>query len=171
MRTILLFMFVAVLGSCGLGSRASSCRGNVSQVSHIATSGPVPDEDQWSERYDISEGKVLFSRTGPSAASDLITGTWEIDVVPEEVTSLFEQLRAIDCSSVQEIPPEVPLDGGGTVIYEIRYEEGDVLSLWYREGTTYTGAEPIVEAIDGFIGRLTLPAEAAVQYRYQLAPD
>lgn len=171
MKHFVLLISGALLCSCNLGSGPPSRLGNISQVSYIATSGPVPQEHQWTERYIVSGTRVRFVRSGPPEAYDLNTGTWEFEIDPQEVQALYGQLEGVDPASVKEVPPEDPLDGGGSTIYEIQYGEGNTLSLWYGDGTRYEGETAVVDPIAAFINRLTLPAEAAPRYSFATPSD
>jgi hypothetical protein len=83
-----------------------------------------------------------------------------LEVATAEVNGLFDKLGAIDCSKIVEIPPDEVIDGGGSRLYRAQYEDGSTCSVWYHEGTTYLGAELLVEPLDDFIDDLTLPPDA-----------
>ncbi len=164
MKSILLLTLVLLLCSCTWSWKAPQHPKSISQVSYTETTGTVPEEHQWKEEYVISKTRVDFTRTGPPAAGDLNTGTWELDVAPPKIASLFAQLEAIDGSSIKEIPPDDILDGGGSQIYRIEYGDADALELVYGDGRTYTGSESVTGPIDSFIDGLALPGDAASQY-------
>lgn len=120
----------------------------------VKDSGPVIPQE--SEQYDISRAGVRFRRAGETA-STINAGEWEIEPDAAALTLLFERLGAVDCTAIRQIlPTEVP-DGGGSASYEVRYDDGSTCDVWYREGITYTGAEPLVEAVEEFLATLALP--------------
>jgi hypothetical protein len=132
----------------------------VVHVAFVQHSGPVADP--WSEQYDISATGVRFRRTG-EPNSPINAGTWGVAVDPAALELLFARLGTVDCSRIQEVLPEEAPDGGGSASYQVQYAGGDTCSVWYRDGITYSGAEPLVGAIEEFVRGLTLPAGATVR--------
>jgi len=121
----------------------------------VKASGPT--NPQWSESYDISRTGVRLERTSePDSA--ISTGEWVIKPDAAALALLFERLGTADCSAIQPILPEDIPDGGGSVSYEVHYDDGSTCELWYREGITYAGAEPLVEAVEELLAGLALPA-------------
>ena len=47
------------------------------------------------------------------------------------------------------------------------YDDGSRCAVWYHDGITYSGAEPLVNATEEFLAGLTLPDAAA---RFALSP-
>jgi len=130
----------------------------VARVAAVKDSGPVVP--QWSESHDISRTGVRFQRTGePDSAIN--TGEWVIEPDAVALALLFERLGAVDCSAIQQILPEEVPDGGGSASYEVRYDDGSTCEVWYREGITYAGAGPLVDAVEEFLAGLKLPSGAS----------
>lgn len=130
----------------------------VTLVSVVKGSGPA--NPRWSEHYDISRTSVRLRRTG-EPGSPINAGVWEIEAGAATLAILFERLREVDCTQIHEILPEEVPDGGGSTSYEVRYKDGSTCAIWYREGITYSGAEPLVYAVEEFLASLTLPAGAS----------
>jgi hypothetical protein len=143
------------------------CAGDVTEVTYHNWTGHVVPS--WSENYVISGRSVRLTRTGESG-SEVNAGEWELDVNPQDVTRLFEQLKAVKWASIKAIPPdELIIDGGAFTSYEIKCDRDTSVYLSYREGGTYKGDKAVTDPIDEFIANLTLPDDA---YRYILAdPD
>jgi hypothetical protein len=129
----------------------------VARVIVVKASGPV--NPQWSEHYDISGTTVQFRRAG-EPNSPINAGVWEIEPAAAAVALLFERLGQADCSQIREILPEEAPDDGGSASYEVRYDDGSTCAVWYRDGITYAGAEPVVDAVEEFLASLALPAGA-----------
>ena len=106
-----------------------------------------------------------MSRNGRAANTEINAGTWEFAVDEQNVTALFEQLEAINCSTIKRIEPEDPVDGGDTESYTILYARDKTFSLVYDPGTTYTDGELIVKPVEVFIQSLRLPVEAVSRYK------
>lgn len=161
-----LFLILAVL-SC---SCVSSCTGvrymkEISQVSYTEESGTILPEMQLYEQVVITRDKVTLSRNGKTSDTEVNEGKWEIEVDEQEVRALFEQLEAIDCSSIKRVEPDELEIGGGTESYSIVYAGDKTFYLGYGGGVTYTNGMLIVEPIDAFIEGLKFPACATSQYK------
>lgn len=141
---------------------------DISQVLYTSSTGPILPELQWHEQIVITKGKVSLTRNGRTANTKINAGTWELAFDEQKVTALFEQLEAVDCSTIRRIAPDVPPDGGGTETYTIVYESGEKFSLVYDPGIVYTNGLLIVRPVKAFIGSLALPAEAASRYDLSL---
>jgi hypothetical protein len=138
---------------------------DISQVSYTSESGTILPELQWYEEIVITRDKVTLARNGKAGDTEVNAGTWEFAVDEQKVTAFFEQLEAIDCSSIKEVEPDEPTDGGGTETYSIVYAGDKTFYLWYGQGTTYTDGMLIVKPIDAFIESLALPAAATNPYK------
>ncbi len=166
MKNILLLVAALLLCSCTWALGGPQYLKNISLVSYVETSGTVSDEFRWREEYALTSTKATFTRSGPPAAVDLNVGTWELDVAPEKIASLFDQLETIDRASIQMITPEPDhvRIGGGSQSYHIEYGDAQTLWLTYGDGTTYANGESVTGPIDDFIDSLTLPAGVRTQY-------
>ncbi len=138
----------------------------ISQVIYTSDAGTLLPEQQWHERVVISRSKVSLARNGRVEHTEINEGAWEFSVEEQQVQALFEQIRTVDCSSLERIEPDDPPDGGGTETYTIRYANGKECSLVYDSGTTYTKGLLIVHPIQAFLTNLTPPAEAVNRYRF-----
>jgi len=134
------------------------------QVAYSSDSGAILPELQWHEEIVITRNKVIFRRRGREEDSEINAGAWEFEVDEGEVSDLFQQLEAIDCSAITRVAPDDPLDGGDTESYAILYTSGMRRSLTYDPGTTYTNGESVTTPIKAFIQSLRLPAGAAPRY-------
>ena len=141
---------------------------DISQVSYASDAGTILPELQWHEQIIITKSKVSLTRNGRVANTKINAGTWEFASDEQKVTAFFEQLEAIDCSTIKRLEPDDPPDGGGTESYTIVYARGKEFSLVYDPGTTYTNDELLVKPIEMFIQSLSLPAEAASRYQFSL---
>jgi len=141
---------------------------DVSQVSYTEESGTIPPELQLYERIVITRNKVTLTRNGKTTDTEVNEGEWVIDVDEQKVGAFFEQLEAIDCSSIKRIEPDALEIGGGTESYRIVYAGDEMFYLGYGGGVTYIDGMLIVEPIEAFIESLDFPAGAANQYRYSL---
>lgn len=166
MKRLLLLLCALLPCACGPRSEATREPGppappgqrTVARVSVVKSSGPV--NPQWSEHYEISRTSVQLRRTG-EPNSPINAGTWEIKTDAAAVALLFERLERVDCSQIQQIVPEEVPDGGGSASYELRYGDGGTCVVWYHEGITYSGAGPVVDAVEELFAGLALPAGAA----------
>jgi hypothetical protein len=138
---------------------------DISQISYTSDSGPLSSELQWHEKIIITKNRVSLTRNGRATDTEINEGAWEFAVDEQKVTTLFEQLEAINCATIKRIEPEDPLDGGGTESYTIVYAGDRTFSLVYDPGTTYTDGELIVKPVEVFIQGFRLPAEAASRYK------
>ncbi|MGD8966970.1 MAG: hypothetical protein PVI07_05640, partial [Anaerolineae bacterium] len=84
------------------------------------------------------------------------------------VKALFEQLEAIDCSSIKRIEPDELEIGGGTESYSIVYGGDRTFDIRYGGGVTYRDGMLIVEPIQAFIRGLKFPFGATTQYKASL---
>jgi uncharacterized protein YceK len=165
MRVRLFLMLTALFCLCMSGCKTVQYMNDISQVTYTSESGTILPELQWYEQIVITGSKVTLTRNGKAADTEVNAGTWEFAVDEQKVTALFEQLEIIDCSSIREVKPDEPTEGGGTETYSIVYAGDKTFSLRYGQGTTYTDGVLIAEPIDAFIESLTLPAEAANRYK------
>ncbi len=165
----------ALFCSCALGCKMTryvedavspvSYLEDISQVSYSEESGTILPELQLYEQIVITRDGVTLTRNGRTEDTEVNEDTWEITVDEQKVTAFFEQLEAIDCSSIEEIEPDEPTIGGDTETYTILYAGDARFSLAYGQGTTYTDGALIVEPIEAFIRSLEFPAGAASQYK------
>jgi hypothetical protein len=137
----------------------------ISQVSYTEESGTILPELQLYEQVVITKDKVTLSRNGKTAETEVNEGKWEIQVDEQVVRVFFEQLEAIDCSSIKRIEPDELEIGGGTESYSIVYAGDKTFYLRYGGGVTYTDGMLIVEPIEAFIESLTFPVGASSQYK------
>ncbi|MGD8967536.1 MAG: hypothetical protein PVI07_08510, partial [Anaerolineae bacterium] len=122
MRARLFLVLVALSCPCATGCRARVRHlEDICQVSYSEQSGTILPELQLYEQVVITRDKATLSRNGMTADTEVYEGEWEIDVDEHEVKALFEQLEAIDCSSIKRIEPDELEIGGGTESYSIVY--------------------------------------------------
>ena len=165
MKIKLLIVLVILLG-VGLSSCTKSCYlEDISQVTYTEESGTISPEYQLTEKIIITDNKVTLTRSGRIDETQVNEGTWEVEVDARDVAALFEQLEAVDCSSIKRIEPEEQPIGGGTKYYSIIYAGDKEFNISYSGGTTYTDSMLIVEPIEAFIDGLTFPAGATMQYK------
>jgi hypothetical protein len=139
----------------------------ISQVSYTEASGTIPPELQLYEEVVITEEKVTLRRNGRTPDTEVNEGEWEAAVEAQGVRAFFEQLEAIDCSTVRRVEPAALEIGGGTESYTIVYAGDRTFYLGYGGGVTYTDGMLLVAPIETFIDGLTFPAGAASQYKDQ----
>ncbi|MDY7080119.1 MAG: hypothetical protein SXV54_24830 [Chloroflexota bacterium] len=160
-----LFLVLALLCSCISGCKRARYLEDISQVSYTEESGTILPELQLYERIVITRDRVTLSRNGKTPDTEINEGVWEFEVDEQKVTAFFEQLEAIDCSSIEKVEPDEPTLGGGTETYSIVYAGDEKFYLGYGQGTTYTNGRLIVDPIEAFIRSLEFPAGAASQYK------
>jgi len=165
MKVRLFLMLAALFCSCVAGCRTVRYMKDISQVSYTSESGTILPELQWYERIVITRNKVTLARNGKETNTEVNAGTWEFAVDEQKVTAFFEQLEAIDCSSIKKVEPDQPTVGGGTETYSIVYAGDKTFYLRYGQGTTYTDGMLIAKPIDRFIESLTFPDGAANRYK------
>ena len=158
---ILATLFCSCMSSC---TRVRYMK-EISQVSYTEESGTIPPELQLYEQVVITRDKVTLTRKGKTTDTEVNEGVWEFEVDGQEVTAFFEQLEAINCSSIRRVEPDELEIGGGTESYSIVYTGDKTFYLGYGGGVTYTDGMLIVKPIDTFIKGLTFPAGAASQYK------
>jgi hypothetical protein len=156
-KAFLLWLLALLLHSCGRG--VGRCAGDVTKVTYHDWTGHVVPS--WSENYVILGTSVHLTRTGESG-SEVNAGEWELDVDPQDVALLFEQLKAVKWASIRAIPSdEAHIDGGGLTSYKVECQRGTSVYLSYREKWTYEGDKAVTDPIDEFIANLTLPDGAS----------
>jgi len=170
MRIGSFLILIVLFCACTSGCKTVRYMEDISQVSYTEESGTILPELQLYEQIVITRTKVTLTRNGKTADTEVNEGTWEFAVDEQKVTAFFEQLEAIDCSSIEKVEPDQPTVGGGTETYSIVYAGDEKFSLRYGQGTTYTNGMLIVEPIDAFIESLSLPADAAIQYKSSISP-
>jgi hypothetical protein len=158
-------MLAALLCGLATGCRAARPVSEIVRITHTSTAGPILPELQWYEEIAIMPEKVVLSRNGRVEESEVNAGSWEIAVDAEAVTTLFEQLAAVDCATIKRIEPDDPPDGGDSESYRITYASGTTCSLDYAPGTTYTNGELVVDPIRVFLANLDLPATATSRHK------
>ncbi len=137
----------------------------ITRIEYSYLSGSILPELQLNEVYRITSNSVTFIRNGVVEVNRVNTGEWQVPFTQSDIDQLFANLLPVDCSKIKQVTPDDAPDGGHTLGYTIQYDEGKSCSLFYFPGTTYTDGELITEPIHLFIGKLKLPAEAAVQYK------
>jgi hypothetical protein len=165
MRVRLFFVLATLVCSCVPGCTSVRYLRDISEVSYSEESGTILPEMQLYEQVVITRDKVTLSRNGKTADTEINEGEWDIEVGEQEVRVFFEQLEAIDCSSIKRVEPEELEIGGGTESYRIVYGGDKTFYLSYGGGVTYTDGRLIVELIEAFIEGLTFPVDAASQYK------
>lgn len=165
MKLVLILVLAALFCSCVSGFKTVCYMEDISEVSYRQESGTILPELQLYEQIVITRDKVTLTRNGKTDDTEVNEGTWEFAVDEQKVMVLFEQLAAIDCSSIEKIEPDEPTVGGGTETYSIVYAGGERFSLGYGQGTTYIDGMLIVEPIEAFIRSLEFPAGSANQYK------
>jgi len=157
---------VAILLGLSLSSCTKSCYlEDITQVIYTEESGAISPEYQLTEKIIITGEEVTLIRSGRIDETMVNEGTWEVEVDESEIAVLFEQLEAVDCSTVKRVDPEDRPIGGGIKYYNIIYAGDKAFNLSYNGGTTYTDGMLIFGPIDTFIEGLTFPAGATVQYK------
>jgi len=147
------------------GCKAARHMNDVRQVSYTSDAGSILPELQWHEEIIITKDNISLIRNGRTPDTEINEGTWELAVDEQEVAALFEQLEAIDRSTIKRIEPDSPLDGGNIESYTVVYAGERTFSLMYDPGTTYTDGKLIVDPIEAFLQNLSLPVEAAARYK------
>ena len=107
MKVRLFLMLAALFCSCISGCKMVRYRKGVSQVSYTSESGTILPELQWYEQIIITRNKVMLARNGKTVDTEVNAGTWEFAVDEQKVTAFFEQLEAIDCSSIKRVEPRL----------------------------------------------------------------
>lgn len=143
--------------------RPLECVGSITEVMYDVWSGPIAMP--YTEEYVISETSVRLTRTGTSGSAPpgekFNAGTWEFDVDPEDVARLFEQLQAVDWTSIVALPREDPAPiGGGSALYKVTCEGGSSAALSLGDGQKYTNGRAVADPIEKFIVDLRLPEDA-----------
>jgi hypothetical protein len=149
---------------CAAGCTGAEPMNNVTQVSYTSDAGTILPELQWHEQIVITKSTLSLTRNGRTADTRINAGSWEFAADEQKVKALFEQLAAVDCATIKRVAPDDVPDGGGTESYTIAYARGNVCSLVYDPGTTYTNGESLVKPIKLFIQSLILPTDAASRY-------
>ena len=165
MRIPLATFIAILLCSCSWRWPFTRNTRDIATISFIASSGALPQEQCWEERYLIERERVVFGRSGPSEATELNVGTWDLTAQAEEITALFDQIGGVDLRRIEEISPTSPEDGGGSEIYEIGYTDGKSFSLAFSEGVTYENGELVTSPVQEFVARLEWPPGAANRYK------
>ena len=165
MKIKLLIILVILLGLSLSGCTKSCYLEDISQITYTEESGTISPEYQLTEKIIITGDKVTLTRRGRIDETLVNEGTWEIEVDESEIAALFEQLEAVDCSTIKRVEPEERPIGGGIKYYSIIYAGDKAFNISYSGGTTYTNGMLIIEPINTFIEGLTFPAGATVQYK------
>ena len=158
-------MLAALLCGLATGCQAARPGNEIAQITYTSTAGSILPPLQWHEEIAIMPEKVVLSRNGRVEESEVNAGSWEVAVEAETVAALFEQLAAVDCTTIKRVEPDDPPDGGDSESYRIAYAGGATCSLDYDPGTTYTNGDRIVNPIRVFLANLDLPASAATRHK------
>jgi hypothetical protein len=162
----LFLILAALLCSCVSGCTRVRYLNEISEVSYAEQSGTILPELQLYEQVVITRAKVTLSRNGKTEDTEVNEGTWAVEVDEQKVRQFFEQLEAIDCSSIKRVEPDELETGGGTEDYRIVYGGDKTFYLSYGGGVAYIGGMLIVEPVKAFIEDLAFPAGAASQYKF-----
>jgi hypothetical protein len=146
------------------GRQATGNPRTVTQVVYTRSSGTILPELQWHERISIGPHGVVLDRNGGVPDTQVNAGRWNVPGDSGAVDALLNTLSRCDPTAIARIEPADPPDGGDTSTYTMVYAGRETLTLTCDPGTIYTGAEPMISAIDAMIQGLRLPVEARSLY-------
>lgn len=132
----------------------------ISQITYSSDAGTILPELQWYEEYLITPGGITFRRNGKALETMVNEGSWSLDVNDEALNKLFEQISAVDLSSLARIEPSDIPEGGGSESIKIQLESGKEFDFSFTPGVSYTNEELILKPIGDFIQSLSLPPDA-----------
>jgi len=160
---LLLFVLLSIFVSTGLLS-ACGLEDAMPEVSHITYTldpGAILPEHRAQVEYLIKSDGILLSIQGRSVDTQVIEGQWKYPVDEQVVRDLFDLAAEKRCSDYKRIESPIPPDGGGSETILLSYSNGETCSLYYDPGTTYTGAEDLIESIRQIVRSLD-PASAVI---------
>lgn len=164
MKNLIPIPLVILLGCLLLGCTLEKTVQTINLVQYSSDSGPILPERQWHEEITITNNAVVLKRSGKVAETKVNAGSWEIPVDMDTVAEFFQELEAVDWSSLKRIEPDDTPDGGGVISYEFVFSNGKSLSLYYDPGTTYENDSRMRKLVDEFILQLEIPFGAKSRY-------
>lgn len=122
---------------------------NLTKIVYTVESGSIQPELQSHEEYIITPGGVTLKRNGKLENS--LVHTRELTLVddPGVVAALFELVQKLDCGEFIRVESPEPPDGAVTESVKIKYGNGKICGLYFDPGTTYRGADKMMELIRG----------------------
>ena len=139
----------------------------IKQIIYTSNSGTILPELQWHEEYTIDQDSVTFRRSGKMENTTVNAGEWQIDVDPDDLSVLFDQLELLKYQEITKIEPQDIPDGGGSESVQIVFSNGNSFRMDLTPGVTYSNGDLIMVPLQSFISELDIPDEAIPQQNVQ----
>ena len=136
---------------------------NISSITCIIDSGSILPEMQSHSEYLITPQRLTLTRRGKSADTQIIEGQWAYPLDKQLQQELFDLAAEKRCREYERVESADPPDGGETMNIIITYADDDTCTLFYDPGTTYRGADELVERIRQIIQSLDPVSAVIVQ--------
>jgi len=155
LRLAIVVLLCGVLPACGRVRHLSE----ISQITYTSRAGTILPEMQWYEEIVITPNQVTLHRNGMTPDTEINEGDWTWAPDAEDVRAFFQELEAIDCSTIRRVEGE-PEEGGGTETYTIVY--AGAKEFWFAEGDedTYANSWLLWRPIKEYIAQMDMPQEA-----------
>ena len=130
----------------------------ISQITYTSRAGTILPEMQWYEEIVITPDRVTLHRNGMTPDTEINEGDWTWAPDAEEVRAFFQELEAVDCSTIRRVKKE-PESGGGTETYTIVYAGQE---FYFADGdeVSYADSWLLWKPIKEFIAQMDVPEEA-----------
>ena len=155
LRLTIVALLCAVLPACRHVRHLSE----ISQITYTSRAGTILPEMQWYEEIVITPDQVTLHRNGMTSDTEINEGDWVWSPDVEDVRAFFQELEAVDCSTIRRVERE-PEEGGGTETYTIVYAGGKKFRFAEGDEDTYTDSWLLWKPIKEYIAQMDMPQEA-----------
>lgn len=124
------------------------------QIRYSLDSGAVLPDHQAHAEYLITPDEITLTRRGFTTGTQVNEGMWRYPVDKKVAQELFSLAAEKRCADYERQESADPPDGAGTETITLIYKDGESCSLYFDPGTTYKGAEVLLERIRALIQTL-----------------
>ena len=135
----------------------------VTQIIYSTDSGSIQPELQMVEEFAISREAVSLDRRGKVENTQILEGQWDFLPDTELIKDLFDLAEKNRCQDYKRVEPADPPVGAGTQTITLVYEDDESCVLSYDPGTTYQGAEELLNAIRLVLENLVRAPSATIE--------
>lgn len=163
MQCVLVAVILIVAGCGGAGETSTP---NVATVRYQTSSGAIPPDQAWVETYTVASTGTVFTRSGVSTTTTVNAGEWTLTGFGTDETALFNALTGHSVYTVHKTGQgTAPPVSRGTQIYTIAYDNNTEHEVVVGDGSQYNNPDLVTASIDGYIAKISLPAEAVSRFK------
>ena len=148
----------ALLPACG---RVRQLR-EISKITYTSRAGTILPEMQWYEEIVITPDQVTLHRNGMTPDTEISEGDWAWSPDAEDVRFFFQELEAVDCSTIRRVKSEPEL-GGTTEVYTIIYAGAKEFQVSEGGEVTYSNSWLLWKPIKDHIAQMDMPEGARIR--------